>query len=121
MTFVLISAGLISAVGAIIHTFATPLFGWARDLESLTEDNRRTALAMNAMVTYILVLIAVADFSLALGLFPEPITVLIFIAIAGFWATRTIVQLIYYSLKKAVNWVFLTAYVFMTAAHVVAI
>lgn len=117
----LIAAGTISLIGAIIHSISTPLFGWAKDLESLTDDNRRSALAMNSMITYVLVLIALADFSLALGFIGEQTALLVLIAIAGFWAVRTLVQLMYYTLRKALNWLFLAAYVFMTAAHVIAI
>jgi len=120
-SYSLLAAGLLSLVGVVIHIFFTPIFGWARDLKNLSTVNRRSALVMNLMIIYVLLLIAVADVYLALGIVDQPTGTIVLLAVAGFWGVRLVAQLIYFNLRESLSWLFLSAYVFMVTAHLMAL
>lgn len=121
MTEVFYATAFLALTGAVIHVLFTPLFGWADDLASMSDNNRRSALAMNGMITYALVVIAVADIALALNWIGDEAAAITLLVIAGFWGFRVVFQFLYYDMRHHLSWLFLGAYVFMATTHAVAV
>ena len=109
--------GIINFTGFVIHLLFTPIWGWGGDLKQLKSQNRRAALTMNGMITYLFGFFSVVNLLWAFGVLEIQKTLVI--SIIGFWVVRSILQLLYYRVREPLSLAFLGAFIFMIAGHIV--
>jgi len=109
--------GIINFIGFVIHLLFTPIWGWGDDLKKLNSQNRKAALTMNGMITYLFGVFSVVNLLWAFGVLEIQKTLVI--SIIGFWVVRSILQLLYYSVREPLSLAFLGAFIFMIAGHIV--
>ena len=111
----LIAMSAVHFTGAVIHLFFSHIWGWARDLENLKNENRLSALTMNGGIAYFLGFFGTMDLLWAFDLVEKER--LLIIAIIGFWVVRLAMQLFIYDMRQRLSQMFFIAFVFMIVGH----
>ena len=106
---------------AVFHALIPRFMDWKTDLESLFIGNRKTVLALNIGVTYLLAAIGLLCLLAAPDLLATDVGRLVLWGLLGFWVLRTGIQAVVYGYEWKPSYAFTAAFVAMSAAYAYAL
>lgn len=102
---------------AVFHALLPRMMDWKSDLESLSIGNRKTVVALNIAITYLLVFIGLLCLIAAPGLVATDLGRSVLWGLFGFWVLRTGIQAVVYGYVWKPSYGLTAAFVAMSAAY----
>lgn len=92
--------GIYHILFAVFHLFWPRLFNWDHNLKSLDQINRSLLPIMSGLFIYIYLLIGIGSLFFTNVLISEQVGQFILIAVSGFWAIRSLMQVRYFNMRE---------------------
>lgn len=113
----ILAAGLFNLAFAIFHLLFWRLFDWQEELARLGAANRGIMQVLNLCMIYVFAVTAALLF-----LFPQEIVAselgrYLLLAIAAFWLFRTILQPMYFGLRRPLSVTLMSVFILGTLLH----
>lgn len=106
---------------AVFHVMFWRLFSWKEDLESLSYVNRAIMKTQNVVLIYLFVLFGAISLAIPQMLLHQTLGRVLLAGLAGFWAVRTVAQIVIFRLGKPISLVLTVIFIAMTVGYVVVL